>query len=77
MEKINGDTEVYTFEYIVDQVNYPKAYGRKFVVVEKYKELLEKYDKCLSTVKKIYKEESDDPAWFTAQGCLHEIKELE
>jgi hypothetical protein len=39
MEKINGDTEVYTFEYIVDQINYPKAYGRKFVVLEKYKEI--------------------------------------
>ena len=33
--------EIYTFEYIIDQANYPKAYGRKFVVLEKYQELLE------------------------------------
>jgi hypothetical protein len=40
MDKINGDTEVYTFEYIVSQQDFPKAYGRKFVVLEKYQELL-------------------------------------
>lgn len=30
---------VYTFEEIIDAQKYPKAYGRKFVVVEKYDEL--------------------------------------
>jgi len=38
------EAEIYTFEYIVDQQNYPKAYGRKFVVYEAYAALRADYE---------------------------------
>jgi hypothetical protein len=34
--------EIYSFEYIIAQQAYPKAYGRKFVVLEKFSEVLAK-----------------------------------
>lgn len=53
--KTNEPAIVYTFEEIVNAQNYPKAYSRKFVVVEKYQELEALLKDCLSVIKGVNK----------------------